>query len=507
MPKPIVPLTVGAPGFFGLNTQRAGTVLPMGWATKADNLVFDDVGRLAARKGHQRLNATVVTNTPTIKAVHEYVDASGNTLNIFAADDKIWKEVSGTMTDISGTITTPTADNWQFVNFNGWCVGFQSGHAPIVLTTTGGTFADSGGTQYNGAMGLSAFGRLWTVSGSTLYYSDLLINNFTGGSSGSLDLAKVWPDGMDTAVALAEFNGYLIVFGKHSIIIYENADDILNMSLVEGVAGVGCPYRDSVQRVGNDLVFASNSGLRSLTRTLQQSTLPLTDLSQHVRDELVAALSAETAVEVTGCYSESEGFYVLALPTTGVSWVFDRRFTNEDGTWRATKWTYAPTAMHVALDNTFYLAAEDGYLSTYTGYNDAVPSSGTGGNTYTVDYEGVWNDFGEEVGQLIKIPKNVSMLAAGTPGGTVSFKWAYDYGATFNNVSMDFSGTEPPRYGGNYTWGGNYTYATSGDFQRIRNQLGSAGQVIKIGMTTTIDGFLFGIQRIDLLAKVGRIGL
>jgi hypothetical protein len=258
MPKSLLPLTVSAPGFFGLNTQNAGSVLPVGWSTKAENCIFDEVGRLASRKGSQRLNATVVTSTPRIRQVHEYIDASGNTLNIFAADNKIYKEVSGTMTDISGTITTPTGDDWQFANFNGTCVGYQASHAPIVLTTTGGTFANASGTQHNGNMVLSAHGRLWTALSNTLYYSDLLTNNYTGGSSGTFDLAKFWPNGMDEAVALAEFNGLLLVFGKHSIIVYENADDVSNMAIVEGIDGIGCPYRDSIASVGNDIIFASN---------------------------------------------------------------------------------------------------------------------------------------------------------------------------------------------------------------------------------------------------------
>jgi hypothetical protein len=508
MAKPLLPLTISAPGFFGLNTQRAGSVLPMGWATKAENFVFDEVGRLAARKGDAQVNGTVITSSPTVRAIHEYIDGDGNKVNLVACDNKIYKEVSGTMTDVSGTITTPTGDDWQFVNFNGWCVGFQDGHSPIVTTSaTSPSFADSSGTQYDGSMVHAAFGRLWTVFESTLYYSDLLINDFDSGSSGSLELAQYWPDGMDEAVAIHDFNGMLIVFGKHSIIIYENADDPTNMTIVEGIAGIGCPYRDTIQLVGDDLVFVSNSGLRSLKRTVIEQSMPLTDLSQHVRDDFLDDLDGETAVQVKSCYNERLGFYIVSLPTAGKTYYFDRRFTNEDGTWRATKWDISPTALHYALDNTMYMAVTAGYLSTYTGYKDGVSSSGSGGSSYTIDYEGVWNDFGEEVSNFIKIPKSVSMLASGTPGGTVSFKWAFDYTSTFNNVTMNFSGDEPPRYGGNFTWGGNYSYVLGGGFERIRNPVGSAGQVIKVGFTTDINGLAFGLQRIDILAKLGRLGL
>ncbi len=505
MPKKLAPLTVGAPGFLGLNTQQAGNVLPPGWATKLDNFVYDEVGRLASRKGSQQLNATVVPSTPTIRSSHEYVDNSGNVLTIFAADNKIYKEVAGVMTDISGTITTPTADNWQFVNFNDWVVGFQDNHAPIVMTSTGGTFADSGGTQYNGSMGLSAYGRLWTVLDNVLYYSDLLINNFTGGSSGNFDLAKFWPNGMDEAVALADFNGLLLVFGKRSIIVYENADDVTNMGIVEGIDGTGCIARDTVQKVGNDLAFLSDGGVRLLSRTLQEQSMPLRDISMHVRDDLINLALQETAVQIKSIYHEEDGFYLISLPTAGVSYYFDLKFPNQDGSWKAATWSIAPTAMHWARDNTMYIAVDNGYLSTYINFQDSRDSTGNNGVSYTIDYEGPWVDFGDEVANYLKMPKNVSLLASGVASASVTFKWAVDYSDTFNTRALTFNQTTPAQFGiGQY---GVATYASVGSFERVRSQLAKSGQVLKMGVTTTIDGSSFALQRFDVLAKIGRLAL
>jgi hypothetical protein len=505
MPKNVVPLTIQAPGFFGLNTQQSGSILPPGWATKLDNVVYDSLGRIGARKGSEKLNATVIPNTPTVKASHEYIDASGVKVHILAADNKIFKEVSGTITDISGTITTPTDDHWQFVNFNGWCVGFQDGHAPIVATSaTAPVFANSGGTQYNGSMVLSAYGRLWTVLDNTLRYSDLLINNFTGGTSGSLDLSLAWPDGMDEAVALADFNGLLVVFGKHSIILYENADDIANISLLEGIGGIGCIARDSVQLVGKDMVFLSASGLRSMQRTLIDQVRPLTDISKHVRDALIAEAASETEGDIVSVYNELDGFYALSLPTTGKTYVFDLKFPNEDDTWKVSNWTFAPTAFNYTSGNAMYLARTAGYISQYTGYRDEDDAGGGGGSAFLLDYEGVWNDLGEEVANYIKIPKNVSVLASGTAGGIVTFKWAVDYSSTFKERPLAFSLNAPSSYGvGQY---GIATYASTGEFERVSSELALSGQVLKIGLSTDINGNPFALQRIDVLSKIGRIG-
>jgi len=59
MARPLVPLEIMAPGVLGLNKQGGDGVLPTGWATKAVNMVFNSVGRLASRKGTKdRLLAT-----------------------------------------------------------------------------------------------------------------------------------------------------------------------------------------------------------------------------------------------------------------------------------------------------------------------------------------------------------------------------------------------------------------------------------------------------------------
>jgi len=103
MPKQLIPLTISAPGFLGLNTQQAGSILPPGWATKLDNCVFDNIGRIASRKGTQQVHEDAISGTPTMRSGHEYVDRTGQSIMIWAGDNKIWKEVLNVVTDITGT--------------------------------------------------------------------------------------------------------------------------------------------------------------------------------------------------------------------------------------------------------------------------------------------------------------------------------------------------------------------------------------------------------------------
>jgi len=516
MPKGLVPASISAPGFFGLNTQNKADILPFQWATKAENAVLDDSGRIACRKGYQQVNATAISGSPDVKSIFEYIDASGSTLTILAAGNAIYKDNGdSTLTDISGTITTPTADNWKFQNFNGKCVGFQTGHSPIVLATVGGTFADitvASGTASSNEV-LSAFGRLWILDGSDLKYSALLDETHWTTGAGSFDLSTVWINGMDEPVALSEFNGHLVVFGKRSIAVWNNpwvptgtgATDVANnMTLVENIGGVGCIARDSVQHVGTDIIFLSAQGVRSLGRTIQEKSMPVNDISKNNNDELNLSVSNETVSDIKSAYSKVEGFYLINLPSTDRVYCFDLRGTLQDGTFKTTTWETSFKSMFVdGSDNVYF--GDAGYLNKYQGFLDGVDSDGSGGSTYNLVYESGWNDLGEGLSSLVKLPKRIVTLILGGEGQTVVIKWAFDYEDTFSTFLKtldisDSSGWNVSEYNiGEYSGGLVYN--------RIRAPMSKSGQVIKFGMNVEINGAAVAIQQIDMYSKIGRMAV
>jgi hypothetical protein len=178
---------------------------------------------------------------------------------------------------------------------------FQAGSDPLAYSA--GTWAKlKDVTSYGGPTGVSAFnpscamgyyGRLWTggvaAEKDVVYYSDTLIGHewrqygpdgASGGgddtSAGYVDLKTVW--GQDEIVAIAPFYGKLVIFGKHNIVIYNGPAEPTTMELDEVIRGVGCVSRDSVQAVGDDLYFCSNTGVRSLHRTSELDKLPLVAL-------------------------------------------------------------------------------------------------------------------------------------------------------------------------------------------------------------------------------------
>ena len=53
----LAPINIGAPGFYGLNTQDSPTGLDPKFCLEAKNAVIDRSGRLAARKGWEGRDA------------------------------------------------------------------------------------------------------------------------------------------------------------------------------------------------------------------------------------------------------------------------------------------------------------------------------------------------------------------------------------------------------------------------------------------------------------------
>lgn len=513
MPQNLVNLTVPTPAGAGLNTQEESTVLGSEWATKLTNFIFDDIGRPAARKGYQYTNTTQLGSAPEVKQIHEYVNNGGVKTIIAAAGNAIYKVDGTSLTDISGTITTPTADNWKFVNFNGKCIGFQDGHAPIVLATAGGTFADIALTGTNQPTSsasdvLAAYGRLWALDGMALKYSDSLDETAW---NGVFDLSTVWLAGTDIPTAVAEFNGFLVVFGESSIIVYSNpwvptgggGIDTSTMELVENIAGIGCIARDSVAHVNGDILFLSQRGVRSLGRTIQEKSMPMRDISKNISDEITRLVKAEQKPYIKATYAPHEGFYLLSLPVEGAVYYFDTRQPMRDGSFRCTRWDVEVHSLCSSLDNEVYFGM-DGYTAKYSGYLDGKLADGTGGSAYSLEYLSSWLDLGEEVSQYLKIPKKFDILFYGGRTQTAVIKWAFDFNSTFktrNKTIVDnTTGSEWNIAEYNIgEWSGGIS------FYPISVALSGSGRVIKLGLTIQVSGETVAMQQIGIKAKVGRM--
>src|SRR3990167_5588918 len=137
MSNRLYPLRLSAPGFFGLNKQALSSDVGPQWATEATNLVFDEAGRLASRKGFTKLTTSALTGAPSVWTIFEQLTVGSVGTILSAANNKLYSGTT-TLTDITGTaddVTGITADHWRFQNLGSSVIGFQAGHDPVYRTT------------------------------------------------------------------------------------------------------------------------------------------------------------------------------------------------------------------------------------------------------------------------------------------------------------------------------------------------------------------------------------
>jgi hypothetical protein len=491
-----------APAFKGINTEDSPIAQDPSFAEIADNAVIDKRGRIAARKGY---TLTTTSATPlgsgAIRAIHEFEDGQGNTAILSVGNNKI---LSGTTTlaDETPGSYTVSADNWKIVNFNNKSYFFQRNQEPLVydgssvvkLSTVSGAAGITG--KYGNEV-LSAFGRLWVADinndKSTVYWSDLLIgHDFAGGTSGSINLAKVWPDGYDEIVALAAHNNMLIIFGRHSIVVYQGAEAPATMTLMDTVNGVGCVNRDTVQYTGTDVLFLSHEGLRSFGRVLQQKSLPITKLSNTITKDIIQLIQEENEF-FRSAYSPEENFYLITFTSQKMTLCFNLKGTLEDGSYRVTRW---PTSLFTAYhrkDNGDLLVGLVGGIGQYTGYTD-------NGTSFRFKYYSPSLSFGDSA--RIKILKKIRPVIFGGNTSSVFLKWAYDFDTDYKTASINIGDQVPSYFGiAEYNIG---KYNQGFLLNRSSVNATSSGATVVVGVEADINGFEMSLQEINLLALVGK---
>jgi len=505
---PLVPLSLVGPGFAGLNTQTSSTIMGPEWASEAQNMVFDDSGRPAARKGWTSQTSTAITGTPEIEQLFEYVDLDGTLTIISAANDKLWSGVSS-FTDITGSLTV-TANNWQFANFYGDVYALQAGHDLVKWSGTGNFAAvsPSAGSVPDGNCLLAAFGRLWGTSadGQTLKYSVLLDGDDWGSiGSGSFNFAQVWGDGLDTIQALAAFNNYLVIFGKrHVILLQDDSGSTLgldpnNARVSDTIIGVGCLARDSVQNVdGDDLVFLSYAGVQSIRRVIQAKGNPKRDVSRNVRDELMKLVYDVDADTIRSTYNPREGFYLLLLPSQNYIWCFDTRVSLEDGSWRVTRWnSFIPSALLTRNDRETLYSTSVGKIFKYSNYLDNTAS-------YRLIYHSGWLVVNEQVADRMKILKRLASILFIGGNTSVIFKWGFDFQKLLNSVTKNTVIGDSGGEWGLAEWGED-EFGSGTGLNEFEVPAWGTGQFIKIGVEAIIDNTQVAIQQLQLFTKVGRL--
>jgi len=430
----------------------------------------------------------------------EFVKEDGTTEVISSSSTAIYKGTE-TLTDITPAGYTVTDGLYSHATLNNKHYLFRKGAKPVVYDGSTAVAVedhpDYVGTVPEGNVAMSAFGRLWVANtaadATTIYWSDLLTGmKWNTGSSGSIDVSKVWPDGSDTIVALASHNNFLVIFGKRQMLIYQGAEDPATMALADTIVGIGCAARDSVQATGKDLLFLSDSGVRTLSRTVQEKSAPIADVSKNIRSALIEYLLSEEG-HIASVYSPEDAFYLVYLPTSNITYCFDTRTPLQDGSYRTTTWTTInPVCMARTRSGELLIGKPNG-IAKYTGYRDNdIP--------YQMSYFTNYIDFGAP--SNLKILKNLKITVIGGSATDVTLNWGYDYSYAYKKRKFTLSTQIIAEY--------NIAEYNEGEFNagvlvnRPTVNASGGGQVVQLGIEADIDGAPVSIQRMTAQAIVGR---
>ena len=529
--------TISAPGFLGVNTQESSVDLASGYALEAYNCVIDKFGRIGARRGWQKVNSSTNSDllTNDIEFIYNIPETdvtlcAGNNLILSKASgaSTLVTEVNTTVADEPGTGTTAytiTGNNWMGASIvfgEGPDVSphaylAQAGHLPLVYHKLGASHAHTGAYGFNllsdaGSVPatyasasdfkpnvvIGAYGRTWWADivndKQTLYFSALLDGtNLATGDSGYLSLIDVFPNG-DEIVGLAAHNGFLIIFGRRNIAVYANPIDVTRLELVDLVANVGCIARDSIVNTGTDVMFLSDTGVRSIARVIQEKSAPINDISFNVRDELVAFAEAETnKIKIKAAYYPKDAFYILTLPTSKYVFCFDLRGRLQNGAARVSIWdSIEPTALHVTYTGDL-LIGKAGYLGKYFGFLDDTA-------IYRLRYYTNYFDLGNPT--TMKFLKKGNFVVVGGVGQNVALKYGFDYINSYRSI------TKQLRTGSVYEYNiGEYAIAEFSSglvLDEVNSNLGGSGSIMQLGFEADINSAPLSIQKIDIYVKAGK---
>ena len=516
--KQLQALSIVSPGFYGLNTQESGVTLSSNWAQVADNVVIDKYGRLGARKGWQMMTVdgnTALDGNP-VRFMLEHVNSTNISTILSAGNHKLFKGGSGNdaLVDVTPTGYTINDNDWRGATLYDHALLVQSGHEPIVYTESATPAAQTmtaytGSTQNYGSNYpkdvISAYGRFWAHNGETVFWStdiaDTTFPCFCGGTSGTLNISSVLPNNVDEIEALAVHNDFLIIFCKTNIVIYSGAANPIGnqFGLHDIITGVGCVARNSVQSTGGDLIFLSDTGVRSLGRLIQEKSLPMRDLTKNIRDDFVKDMNAEISNygsldHVVSVYSEINAFYLISFPSSQTVYVLDMRQALEDGSSRCSQWTQYPAYSFLRLrDRTVLIGKVDG-IGRYYGYQD-------NGEGYTVRYFSHYLDFGSST--VNKILKQMKVSVLGGSQQQFALKVGTDYDSNYSSYSFVIESGTVYEYGvAEY---GIAEFAGGIVIENVKSSIGGSGNIIQIGFEAEVNGSELSVQTIDCFVKTGRI--
>ena len=500
-----------------LNASHSLTTIASGEYT----IVVRDSSTGTSAGGGSSVTASFVglVGNPDIEQLFQYNASGGNKLiatATVASTRKIFKLDSpySTFEDVTGS-TSPSGNDWQFVNFRDKVVGARTSNAMVVYTGSS-TFANisaTSGAVPDGNIVHSAYGRLWAQKGDTgvnkniIAYCALLNEQDWGGSdTGDIDLMSNKGSvhaGFDDLTAISSFDGYLVAFLRNSIVIFDSPEDPSNLVIEQIIQGIGCIARDSVQQVGNDIYFLSATGVRSLKQVVfTTKRVEMGEVSIVVRKDLVDDMNTPVGNQskIRSQYNPEERQYWLKAPGGNI-WVFhnDNIEQNQELT-RVTKYTGTDWYSFVYFEQDTFLAHK-GCIGKYSGYSDIdTTTSPPSAKDYNCRWASTYADFDSS---KLKILKNVGVTIFGAGGQQITLDWDIDIGQDSGTAQLTVPLAGTLAEWNSSEWGVG-EWAGSVALSKLRTSASRKGRVVSIGISFASSGSAMSLEQLSLFVKLGR---
>jgi hypothetical protein len=405
--------------------------------------------------------------------------------------------------------------NCQLVAFKDEIYVFSKGDAPMVWNgTTASKLSDHPdyippqddtgiiANELNGDIACAAYGRLW-VSGvggdyDTIFWSDLLIPHqwYDGkaspdnaqNSAGIIDVREYWPTGNDKIQGIAAHNGFLIVFGNHSILIYSGAQGDPagpeGLQLQDAIRDVGLVNQDAMCNVGTDHLFVDSLGVRALGRVIQEKSSPISEPSLNIATVIRPEIEISRD-SVRMFHLPSKTLAVCLFPRQREAYAFQLGQPGVTGGLRCTRWTGCDfwDGITVLTDyrETEVLGGRDSRgILAYDGYKQPTK--------YTMSYESTVLLSGENLTQNL-VPKSI-VYSYHTEGGA-------DVSAMYSRWGF---GTEEMPYMAKV-----FTQPADNQFRSTKVNVNGSGDMLRVGFDVDIDGKPFAMQQISINTLIGRV--
>lgn len=455
---------------------------------------------------------------PDIEQLFQYNASGGNKLiatATVASTRKIFKLDSpySDFEDITGS-TSPSGNDWQFVNFDEKVIGARASN-DLIAYTGSSTFADvsaASGTVPNGNIIHSAFGRLWAQKADTgtgknvIAYCALLDETHWSTGAGEIDLmsnAGAVHTGFDELTAISSFDGFLVAFLRNSIVIFDSPEVPGSLVIEQIIQGIGCVARDSVQQVGNDIYFLSATGVRSLKQVVfTTQRVEMGELSIVVRKELVDDMNTPVGnlSKIRSQYNPEERQYWLKAPG-GDIWVFHNDNIEQDQKVnRVTKYVNTDWYSFVYFEGDTFLGF-GGCIGKYSGYSDIdTTTSPPSAKSYSCRWSSTYADFDSS---KLKILKNVGATIFGASGQEITLDWDLDIGQNSGSAQLlvPSAGTLSEWNSSEWNVG---EWAGSVSLSKLRTAASRTGRVVSIGVSFASSGNAISLEQLSLFVKIGR---